>query len=131
MYTKNSELMQHCCEEMKVSNNKLLITLSSVKNLIKQLTDPEAEAEAEERLKASKQYCFSIPKGQQIFFRDLKLAGFAIRATRHSLVYTVEKKMPNGVPCRVTIGDHGCLHTRDCTTESNRVSFRDVSRNQP
>ena len=86
-----------------MSNNKLLITLSSVKNLIKQLTDPEAE----EHLKASKQYCFSIPKGQQIFFRDLKLAGFAIRATRHSLVYTVEKKMPNGVPCRVTIGDHG------------------------
>jgi len=58
-------------------------------------------------LKDSKQYCFDIPNGKQIFYRDNKLVGFAIRATRHSLVYTVEKKMPNGSPCRVTIGDHG------------------------
>ena len=86
-----------------MSNKKVLITLSFVKNLIKQLNDPHAE----DALKDSKQYCFDIPSGTQIFFRDLKLSGFAIRATRHSLVYTAEKKMPNGVPCRVTIGDHG------------------------
>lgn len=88
---------------MKMSNKKVLITLSFVKNLIKQLNDPHAE----DALKDSKRYCFDIPSGKQIFFRDLKLSGFALRATRHSLVYTVEKKMPNGVPCRVTIGDHG------------------------
>ena len=93
---------------MKMSNKKVLITLSFVKKLIKQLNDPHAE----DALKDSKQYCFDIPSGKQIFFRDLKLSGFAIRATRHSLVYTVEKKMPNGVPCRVTIGDHG-LYTPD------------------
>lgn len=88
---------------MKMSNNKVNITLSFVKNLIKQLNDPDAD----ESLKELKQYCFNIPSGKQVFFRDLKLSGFALRATRHSLVYTVEKKMPNGVPCRVTIGDHG------------------------
>ena len=88
---------------MKMSNKKTHITLSFVKGLIKQLSDPYAD----ESLKDSKQYCFDIPSGKQLFFRDLKLIGFAIRATRHSLVYTVEKKMPNGVPCRVTIGDHG------------------------
>ncbi|WP_419225199.1 integrase arm-type DNA-binding domain-containing protein [Acinetobacter sp. A2] len=86
-----------------MSNKKTHITLSFVKGLIKQLSDPYAD----ESLKDSKQYCFDIPSGKQLFFRDLKLIGFAIRATRHSLVYTVEKKMPNGVPCRVTIGDHG------------------------
>ncbi|WP_411686639.1 integrase arm-type DNA-binding domain-containing protein [Acinetobacter pseudolwoffii] len=86
-----------------MSNKKVLITLSFVKNLIKQLNDPHAK----DALKDSKQYCFDIPSGKQIFFRDLKLIGFALRATRRSLVYTVEKKMPNGVPCRVTIGDHG------------------------
>lgn len=86
-----------------MSNKKVLITLSFVKNLIKQLSDPNAE----DLLKESKSYCFDIPTGKQIFFRDLKLIGFAIRATRHSLVYTVEKKMPSGAPCRVTIGDHG------------------------
>lgn len=86
-----------------MSNKKVLITLSFVKNLIKQLSDPNAE----DLLKESKLYCFDIPTGKQIFFRDLKLIGFAIRATRHSLVYTVEKKMPSGAPCRVTIGDHG------------------------
>ena len=79
---------------MKMSNKKVLITLSFVKNLIKQLNDPHAE----DALKDSKQYCFEIPSGKQIFFRDLKLSGFAIRATRHSLVYTVEKKMPNAEP---------------------------------
>lgn len=88
---------------MKMSNKKVIITLSFVKNLIKQLSDPNAE----DSLKESKSYCFDIPTGKQIFFRDLKLIGFAIRATRHSLVYTVEKKMPSGAPCRVTIGDHG------------------------
>jgi len=88
---------------MKMSNKKVIITLSFVKNLIKQLSDPNAE----DSLKESKSYCFDIPTGKQIFFRDLKLIGFAIRATRHSLVYIVEKKMPNGSPCRVTIGDHG------------------------
>lgn len=88
---------------MKMSNKKVNITLSFVKNLIKQLNDPNAD----ESLKELKQYCFNIPSGKQVFFRDLKLSGFALRATRHSLVYTVEKKMPNGVPCRVTIGDHG------------------------
>lgn len=86
-----------------MSNKKVLITLSFVKNLIKQLNDPHAD----EAIKESKQYCFDIPRGKQVFFRDLKLSSFAIRATRHSLVYTVEKKMPNGIPCRVTIGDHG------------------------
>lgn len=86
-----------------MSNKKVIITLSFVKNLIKQLSDPNAE----DSLKESKSYCFDIPTGKQIFFRDLKLIGFAIRATRHSLVYTVEKKMPSGAPCRVTIGDHG------------------------
>lgn len=86
-----------------MSNKKVHITLSFVKNLIKQLNDPYAD----ETQKDSKQYCFEIPKGKQLFFRDLKLIGFAIRATRHSLVYTVEKKLSNGVPCRVTIGDHG------------------------
>ena len=88
---------------MKMSNKKVNITLSFVKNLIKQLDDLAAD----ESLKELKQYCFNIPSGKQVFFRDLKLSGFALRATRHSLVYTVEKKMPNGVPCRVTIGDHG------------------------
>ena len=88
---------------MKMSNKKTHITLSFVKGLIKQLSDPYSD----EALKDFKQYCFDIPSGKQLFFRDLKLIGFAIRATRHSLVYTVEKKMPNGVPCRVTIGDHG------------------------
>lgn len=88
---------------MKMSNKKVIITLSFVKNLIKQLSDPNAE----DSLKESKSYCFDIPTGKQIFFRDLKLIGFAIRATRHSLVYIVEKKMPSGAPCRVTIGDHG------------------------
>ena len=88
---------------MKMSNKKVHITLSFVKSLIKQLSDPYAD----ETLKDSKQYCFDIPSGKQLFFRDLKLIGFAIRATRHSLVYIAEKKMQNGVPCRVTIGDHG------------------------
>lgn len=88
---------------MKMSNKKVLITLSFVKSLIKELNDSKAQ----QSLKDSKRYCFDIPNGKQIFFRDNKLAGFAIRATRHSLVYTAEKKMPDGVPCRVTIGDHG------------------------
>lgn len=86
-----------------MSNKKVFITLSFVKNLIKQLNDLNAD----ECLKDSRQYCFDIPNGKQIFFRDLKLSGFALRATRHSLVYTVEKKIQNGVPCRVTIGGHG------------------------
>ncbi|MDH0969821.1 hypothetical protein N5C10_11350 [Acinetobacter johnsonii] len=72
-----------------MSNKKTHITLSFVKGLIKQLSDPYAD----EALKDFKQYCFDIPSGKQLFFRDLKLIGFAIRATRHSLVYTVEKKM--------------------------------------
>lgn len=72
-----------------MSNKKVFITLSFVKNLIKQLNDLNAD----ECLKDSRQYCFDIPSGKQIFFRDLKLSGFALRATRHSLVYTVEKKM--------------------------------------
>ena len=59
-----------------MSNKKVLITLSFVKNLIKQLNDPHAK----DALKDSKQYCFDIPSGKQIFFRDLKLIGFALRA---------------------------------------------------
>ena len=95
--------MQRCCVEMKMSDKKATITLSFVKDLIKKLSDPTAS----ELLKSQKKYCFNIPKGKQVFFRDLKLSGFAIRVTTHSLVYTVEKKMPDGVPCRVTIGEHG------------------------
>lgn len=86
-----------------MSKNKAFITLSFVKSLIKELNDSKAQ----QYLKDSKQYCFDIPNGKQIFFRDNKLSGFAIRATRHSLVYTIEKKMPSGIPCRVTIGNHG------------------------
>ena len=72
---------------MKISNKKVYTTLSFVKNLIKKLNDPYTD----QNLKASKPYCFDIPNGKQLFFRDIKLIGFAIRVTRHFLVYTVEK----------------------------------------
>ena len=78
-----------------MSNKKVLITLSFVKNLIKELNDADADADADETLKQSKQYCFDIPHGKQVFFRNLKLNGFAVRATRHSiLLLTTPKLMP-------------------------------------
>lgn len=100
-----------------MSDKKAIITLSFVKNLIKELSNPDASDE----LKASKKYCFSIAKGKQIFYRDLKLTGFAIRVTTHSLVYTVEKKMPNGIPTRVTIGDHGLYTPETARAKANEL----------
>lgn len=55
-----------------MSNKKVFITLSFVKNLIKQLNDSNAD----ESLKDSKQYCFDIPNGKPTFSRDIKLIEF-------------------------------------------------------
>lgn len=99
-----------------MSHKKVLITLSFVKNLIKQLTDSNLEKASAD----SKQFCFNIPQNKQLFFRDIKLQGFALRVTRNSISYIVEKKMPNGIPCRVTIGSHGLY-----TPESARLKAID------
>ena len=64
----------------------MLITLSFIKNLIKQLNIPHAD----KALKESKRYCFDIPRGKQLFFRELKLSGCAVRITRHAVVYIME-----------------------------------------
>ena len=103
-----------------MSNKKTHITLSFVKGLIKQLSDPYAD----ESLKDSKQYCFDIPSGKQLFFRDLKLIGFAIRATRHSLVYTVEKKMPMVFPAVSLLEIMVFLHQKLLDRKQPNISLK-------
>lgn len=67
---------------------------------------------AGEKVKLTKTFVDSVPlsPGKQVFYRDSDLTGFALRVTSVK-TYIAEKKMPDGVPCRVTIGQHGLYTT--------------------
>ncbi|WP_228305513.1 Arm DNA-binding domain-containing protein [Acinetobacter baumannii] len=58
----------------------------------------------------TKSFVDSLPftaAGEQVFYKDDKLTGFALRVTKSSKSYIAEKKLPTGETCRVTIGKHG------------------------
>ncbi|MDI3237499.1 integrase family protein [Acinetobacter ursingii] len=57
----------------------------------------------------TKTFIDSLPfcSDKQVFYKDEKLQGFAVRVTKNSKSYIVEKKLPTGETCRVTIGQHG------------------------
>lgn len=63
---------------------------------------------ATEKYKLTKTFVDNLPLSpdKQIFYKDSELLGFALRVTK-SKSYIVEKKLPGGVTCRVTIGQHG------------------------
>lgn len=63
---------------------------------------------ATEKYKLTKTFVENIPLSlnKQTFYKDSELPGFALRVTK-TKSYIVEKKLPGGVTCRVTIGQHG------------------------
>lgn len=63
---------------------------------------------ATEKYKLTKTFIdnLSLSPNKQVFYKDSELLGFALRVTK-SKSYIVEKKLPGGVTCRVTIGQHG------------------------
>lgn len=61
-----------------------------------------------ERFKLTKTFVDNLDFSpeKQVFYKDAELVGFALRVTKVKS-YIVEKKLPGGVTCRVTIGQHG------------------------
>lgn len=60
------------------------------------------------KFKITKSFVDSVPLShdKQTFYRDSELTGFALRVTGIK-TFVAEKKLPSGVPCRVTIGQYG------------------------
>jgi integrase len=64
---------------------------------------------SDSRVKLTKTFVDSVQlrlDGGQAIYRDSDLIGFALRVTKVK-TYIAEKKLPNGSPCRATIGQHG------------------------
>lgn len=60
------------------------------------------------RVKLTKTFVdnLELSPNKQVFYKDNELIGFAVRVTKVKS-YIVEKKLPDGTTCRVTIGQHG------------------------
>jgi len=48
----------------------------------------------------------SFSEDKQVIYRDSELTGFGLRV-KGVKSFIAEKKLPNGTPCRVTIGKYG------------------------
>ncbi len=61
-----------------------------------------------EKIKITKTFVDNVPLSpeKQVIYRDSELTGFGLRV-KGVKTFIAEKKLPNGMPCRVTIGQYG------------------------